>query len=449
MGIFKRSIFLFYFLGFFPAQSWAASTSHSIDLDEFAQMLTTSMVQCPQKIWPDYSWKNYSFFLVEPSKNIAHKFDATQPHFTPVAATDLKTNVESFYSFFDYNGGPAQSMNMEMALQYIDQTQIFNVATHEFFHFQGQKDWVTPNGHRGNPYPAQAQPRIYRNLIYENLKKYFLTSGADQDSLKKAAFWFQKWEQNFPREVMSSTDGQEGTAYYLETMAFSLAKVGCSASDKELYSSVMNIFPAKFGGKLPFQVDAEGYYLGGLSSLILRLLENNSEFYEKAKLGKTPLQSLLAGVQPLEEEAPETLKNEYTETIQKFNQEMGAIVDDDIRGFDDPHYLRISFPQSSLTSTYGPIAFLYLENPDVGVIPMASPLRFDLSQSKIETNEEAVFFSEYKDNPCSQSIWFAVVPESEMSEKDGLYKIDNLHVKGAALGHMVVDSAQRKWLCAK
>ncbi len=95
-----------------------------------------------------------------------------------------------------------------------------------FFHNQAQKSWTRDGvGSRGTLYPVDWKPRLYRRMIFDNLKNYL--SLQNTTSSQKARYWFEKWTREYPEEVKASTDGYEGTARYAESLAKIIVRTGC------------------------------------------------------------------------------------------------------------------------------------------------------------------------------------------------------------------------------
>src|SRR5690606_2053397 len=75
---------------------------------------------------------------------------------------------------------------------------LFNIATHEAFHFFVQNDtWgsgFSENESRADIYPVHASPRFYRNKIIRSL---YATLQGDDNGLGYARYWYDLWKKNY------------------------------------------------------------------------------------------------------------------------------------------------------------------------------------------------------------------------------------------------------------
>lgn len=438
-----------------------ASQTHAQQADEslqkLAQDLKTTMLQCPERLWPDYSWKGTSVFLIKNSQNKAYLFSEETPQLSEVSLSLLPPNsLTSIYSFFEFQNRPALGLDLDQIAQFSSQAalpQLMGLAVHEFFHYHGQKTWPHRAGQRGTDYPLSATPRLYRRMIFENLKTYFLSSGIQKEPLQKAAYWFQKWVTEYPSENLNTTDGYEGTARYMELLAANLAKVGCQASDLDLFNQTKSVLFENMGHSvagLRFALDSEGYDLGGLSALILRLLHHDVQWYQDAKNQGTPLESLLSPVTPLVDTIPDSISQTFLATEKLENARLAALVDQDIANYKDPEFIRFLLPSASLTSTYSPLAFLKTIDPPLSLTPMGSDLAFVRGQTAIKTKKFAVAIRPTTTtSPCQgQDGWMFLVHKSQISHISATsFSIDSPLLQGQTVGEMKLDAEARTWLC--
>ncbi|MCJ8502206.1 hypothetical protein [Desulfatitalea alkaliphila] len=96
-------------------------------------------------------------------------------------------------------------------------------------------------------YPYEWEPRLYRRMIFDNLQ-YYLSYG-NQADLRRARYWCDRWSEN-DFEVLSTTDGYVGTAYYVEVLAEAVVALGCWASENSLKAYVLEKVYTDFGHRV-------------------------------------------------------------------------------------------------------------------------------------------------------------------------------------------------------
>jgi hypothetical protein len=341
-----------------------------------------------------------------PSKNDSWIWDASTNNTQSISNSELPASaIGSSYEFFDLNGHKAMSLNMEEGM-----TKVFELGVHEFFHHIGQENWTSnQTGGRGTLYPLDGEPRFYRRMIYDNLRQYF--QSGNQVSLGRAKYWFDKWANEFSNETQSTTDGYEGTAEYVETMAAAVAKLGCSATDEQIKAAVINEVTTDFGFSVSGQhlaLDSEGYEIGGLAALILRFNGFElSEWNRRMATGETPLQVLLESVAPVVETPPAELRDTFVQAAQKTNEERRPILDDDISNWNNKLYVRVPAPYNWLQSNLMPKFFAHSSELDLDLYPLSTDHQYvspssDGSNFRLKT--DAVLFSYYLDLRTRRSV---------------------------------------------
>lgn len=420
------------------------------DVKTITANFNQTMMMCPGKIWSDYNWSGLQIALIYPTKLNSWIWDASADSLQEISNSSLpSTAIESIYNFFEMNDRTVMSLNMEKGYK-----EIFQLGIHEFFHHYGQKTWTSSqvNGQRGTVYPVTWQPRLYRRMIFENLKKYLEFS--QPSDLGRARYWYDRWSNENPSEANSTTDGYEGTAEYVETLAEVLANNGCSATEEQLRSQVAEQVKANFGYSVSgqdFGLDNEGYELGGLSSLILRFKANDlSAWNSRISQGETPLQILLESVSPILENAPQELVKTFQESAQRINAERSPLLDKDIANWLDKSYVRVSTSYKWLQSNLRPKFFARSSQIQMNLYPLNSDHHYlsPDSRSNFKLKANAVVFSHYIP-ACPNQHHFTLVPASLIQLTNGVATISSPSFDGSIVGDMKADDQGNQYLCVE
>ncbi|HAG91443.1 MAG TPA: hypothetical protein DCL41_06210 [Bdellovibrionales bacterium] len=384
------------------------------------------------------------------SKDHSWVWDANSNTLSSVKNDTLPGAVAgSYYSFFELNGSRAMSLGMEFLSQ-----EAFEFGTHEFFHHEGQRNWIREgSSSRGTIYPASKIPRLYRRMMFDRLKEFLLTN--NQSSLSKAKFWFEKWKSEFPKEAQSTTDGYEGTARYVEMIASKIAALGCSASDEELKADLIVAINEKMGlifeGNF-FQLDSEGYDLGGLASIILRFGSKPlAEWNQRVAKGETPLDILLDGVQSSDDSLSHEMVRKFTDSEKRINLEMGKLLDPAISHWKNKDFVRVPSPHQWRKSNLSPKYFAVSEDIGLNLFPLAqdlhlvSPLK---EGSDFTLKSNTVILQKYP-NPCESEYAFALLSKSAFSGAKDLHEIQADLFTGKLVGEFKVDEEGFTYFCVK
>jgi hypothetical protein len=420
------------------------------EVQKLAEGFNRTMIVCPQKIWSNYSWESLKVVLIYPSKSKSWVWDASKNTLQTVPNSELPASaIGSFFEFFNFNGHKAMSLQMEEG-----STEVFELGVHEFFHHIGQEKWTNnQTGGRGTLYPLSGEPRFYRRMIYDNLKQYLQTG--NQLSLGRAKYWFEKWSYEYSYETQSTTDGYEGTADYVETMATAVAKLGCTATDEQLKNAVINEVSTNYGFSVSGQhlaLDSEGYEIGGLAALILRFNGVElSDWNRRTSAGETPLQVLLESVSPIAEVASDDLRNTFIQAAQIANQNMQPILDNDISNWNEKSYVRIPSPFNWLQSNFMPKFFAHSSELQLDLYPVSTDHHYISpsdggSNFRLKTN--AVIFK-YFTTACSGQYFFTLVPEDSIENDGRTVNMLSGSVVGRLVGEIKTNEDGFKFFCVE
>ncbi len=424
---------------------------------EIGKQLKITMIDCPSRIWPDYNWKKINILMIQKDKpslvwrGQSGQVESLDENKVPSSAR------QGLYNFLTWENEPAMSIYVDGKKDSYfisSKDTLMKLIVHEGFHFQGQKNWTSVSSDRGTTYPIDANPRLYRRLIFDRLKTYFMSNGLDQESLGKAAFWFQKWEKEFPEEKNATTDGYEGTARYVDMMGVMIANRGCSVSDEDLLQSLLKLpkdSPLKNLGYsmqgTELALDSEGYDLGGLASLTLRLVQKNTAWYEQVKNGQTPLAILLQNKTPMTDNIDLNLQPIFQKTQDKENIKISTWMDNEIKNSMDSSFARVVFSSGSSQGSYSPEGF-YLPKalPGKTLFPLASSYEFQNDEGSITAEAKKVFF-DTRSTPCANAAFLTLVPKSDINIQMGRMKITRADLHGEMPASEQTDSNGFTWYC--
>lgn len=427
-----RHIFLIFILTF---PFFAIAQKAPQEVQELAAKFEQTMIQCPQRIWSKYDWSGYSVVLSYPSQSFSWIWDGPTRTVQSVTNEALPTEaLTSDYSFFLWSGRPALSLNMESIGE-----DAFEFGIHEFFHDQAQKGWVNNSTGRGTNYPVSWEPRAYRRMTYDHLVEYFKTGKASE--LERARYWYDKWTNEYPEEVATTTDGYEGTARYIEAIGAAIANLGCQASENQLRSNTLHIittdanYTGTFEGSY-FALDSEGYAMGAVASLILRFERPDlDEWNSVVAIGKTPLEILMDGIVPAAESHPAQIATLYSATGEQINRERGLLLDQDIQNWNDASYVRVALRFSWLQSNFMPSFFAHSTALNVDLFPLSQGHRMKSKDgvSDYTAAENAVGFF-LDESPCQLSSAITLVKASDIQTNGFLATIRSPKINGTIKG---------------
>lgn len=448
-NLFFSLVIFFLFCG----QVAAGSTVQTEAFDKarsISRQFHKTMVVCPDRIWPEYSWESFQVIFVHPELSVFWLWDAQRNQITELENTELPEEASgSIYNFFEFNGKPTMSLDIT------DSDETFELGVHEFFHDQGQLDSLESSGLRGTRFPLNPEPRILRSMLLRNLLKAFRSIDESEynAALGHAAYWYDEWKNRFPYEVVNATDGYEGTANYVETVAKVIAKNDCEISEESLLSKIREEF-ASFEPGVQSLLDEEGYEIGNLATLLLRKqFSNDRQFYMSLVDGVHPTALLFQSVTPVPEDIDQKVADLYQVEIERLNVSLGDTVGANLRNYDDVGYLRIAFPFSWIQSNFMPSG-MYLSEITEGTViaPLMFSHKFSYLDSFVNLSASTtVFLTSGDSHPCGSSNDLTVlVAESDLRFRDDNYIIiSSPEVSGSMAGSTVMDPKGKRYFCAK
>lgn len=226
---------------------------------------------------------------------------------------------------------------------------LFLLATHEAFHFYGQKGWpvnTDADDSRATLYPAQIPPRQYRNQLIRNL---IAASQGESDAFGKARYWYGRWKAEYPAEVrrIFFTDVSEGTAQYIETLAELMAEGYAQYSAS--WDRAVTERLSKNDKKTKISIDQESYTLGTLTGNLLDRL--GTGWWRSAVQGANPLEILLSRFKAVPDAGDASLDMKIQEVLERRNQELQPVIGAFVDRVGDFGTLRLLVPMASLAGS--------------------------------------------------------------------------------------------------
>ena len=177
----------------------------------------------------------------------------------------------------------------------------FLLATHEAFHFYGQKGWKVPSiVTRGTPYPVLATPRQYRAQLLRRLHE---AVAGQPNALGHASYWLQRWKTEFPDEARDgiAADNLEGSAEYVGALAGLIAE----GVPRNTPAWRQRLLQQGNPDNYPSDTDDESYPLGVLAGSLLD--RHGVAWWPRVATGETPVDILLGTVAPVVDRADTAL----------------------------------------------------------------------------------------------------------------------------------------------
>lgn len=431
-----------------------ATAQTSSVMAELAPKLDATMRICPQKIWPNYSWKNQYVIIIE-NQQQANIWDGATG---AVRALDIKeissSTMAGVYDFPTFNGKESVVGNCIESQKYgMDRLSFFGLIIHEGFHHFAQSDWTHEGGSRGTVFPLKYEPRLYRSLLYSRLKEYFLSSGNKKESLQMAAYWYRQWIASAPEEFKNSMDLPEGTARYAELMAEKVALLGCGVSDQDLLKAMQSKVseaPASSVSGQKFALDSEGYDIGSLASLILQLIDHNPNWPALAKQGQSPLVTLLQSQTSVSDIVPAELRKQFEATGLAENNQVNSLVAQDFTNLFSKDFVRFVPVQKSAPSTYSPDGFFVPASyPNLLLMPLRE-MSFQYDGMLLKTSDKKVFMAAGGMLSCQNGYqFFTLIPKASLKKQGNIFDVQMPSISGQFRGTEVVDANGFTWICGQ
>ncbi|MGF6094280.1 hypothetical protein [Pseudomonas sp. 18175] len=335
----------------------------------------------------------------------------------PVQALGLSSHYKTFEKL-SWEGRPTVYMGLGQALPEQEAQrmlgnpaavpELFALATHEAFHFFGQAQWQLNSGSRAVRYPAQPQPRQYRQHLISALHGALR---GEADALGKARYWHDRWQLEFAQEAqeISYYDIVEGTAEYIEGLARILAS-GAADEPKTWAKTQLERFPST--AFLP--LDGESYALGALAIYLLD--RKDPDGWQAIIAGQTPAQRLLASVPAIVDVPDPALNQRIAGAVTEGNRNLESVIDPLITQLNHPGTRRLLVPMASIVGSIG-MGGSYQVEQAPGEVFVEFMAQFSPSGGRITFEGAAVALT--ISQSCGEESGFVVVPIAAEEFPDG------------------------------
>ncbi len=438
------------------------------------------MVGCSAKVWPDYDWRRLLFVQVTNDKSLAlsgKDGKIFEPDLSKIPAATLATE----FGFFNFADSLALSINLDALDQAMSsvnhahysqrqiEEEVLTIAVHEAFHRLVQPSWVkdSQSSLRGTEVPIQVNPRLYRRMLFDRLREAFLNPSRREILLGQARFWFEKWKKEYPNEVHNTTDGYEGTAKYVEAISGALMKLGCEASEAVLRSAIEVAIDSTIGdssdkyfgysesGKV-FELDGEGYDIGGLSAMILRFDFPQRNWWREVANGATPLEILLSGYHEGPDQADPAIEHYFQIRRAELQKDVDTLLAPVFSLLAPSDSIAVAIPSSWGTGgSFSPVGFYNDKKTGLQFIPLYEGMHFNSpaaakSGSRLDAGDHTVWVVGLpSDQACApdQTYWTTLIPRNAFAQQGGIFQISDAHLSGTMKGKLQTASDGRVWLC--
>lgn len=423
--------------------------AHQATFKTVSAQLTETMLECPARVWPNYDWKNYTVLFLEKDQP-TKAWSGQTGQVTDYPESQIpESSRGAFFAFADLPEGKALTVDASAWVGIaLTETSLFDFIVHEGFHHVGQRNWTRKAGRsRGTLVPLKTEPRIYRRMLYQRLEDYFLSKGANKKALAQAALWFKKWSTEYPKEVASTMDGSEGTARYVESTAEALAVAGCGSTEDQLRAEVTKIMEREIRPRGVWSaLDSEGYSIGGLAGFILRFQQKDESWHQKVTTGATPVEILLADVNPEDDVADAEISKLYDDAISLQNALIGIRIDHDVDLYQKAETIRVSIPYGAGQGSYSPHGFYLPEQvPGVTAIPLAEGSRYKSGSWEVTVKESTVLFTDEK-TPCTPG-YVVALEQTQVQVNGARATLASSLIQGSIEGEWKTDESNRKFFC--
>lgn len=321
------------------------------DMERLSKQMSMSMIDCPQRIWPGYSWDDLQVVLVDRENKTAKLWNdlAAQNGYNAELSNVAYDLLPPEFKYASYGFGELNGYDTMSIATDADTLDPLALAFHEGFHMHGQLNWALPYGvgSREYNYPENYQPRYLRNQIGLSLLNKF--TGEDQSGLEKGAYWYRKWLENYPEEAtrFNRVDRIEGSAAYVDRVSTIIANTSCDISDDNLFTYLSGEIKLDnmYENTGFYPLGGEPYFLGEISGLLLKQL--NKPGWENLVIsGDTPLDILFDGVSSIDDTEDEQLltsvRNYYNDMNEQLRNQLEPLID----SWNSMNFVRVSLPMS-------------------------------------------------------------------------------------------------------
>lgn len=423
------------------------------ETNRIAHSLLSVLRNCPNRIWPNLKAGTMDMLLVNKELSNQIIISAQNNRISTIPNESLPPHMfSSAFSFNSYAYRSLMHVDTHLGKDYPNARSIaFELAIHEAFHHMDQAGWTRKeNSTRGTTIPLLTSPRIARNMLYRNLLAAYHHKSETSTYLGKAKYWHEQWLKADATEGDSTTDGYEGTARYAELIAKLLDDRGCGTTEQELERLAVQSDVFQGANAIGFQsLDSEGYYMGGLASLILRFQFPNLNWHDRIVKGETPVEILLDKVRPVADSVDPNVEREIRAAIKERSLTVDKYLASANNQMQKKTSIYVTLPLSTLKGSFSPYGFFNGRASGIQYTPMAQELTFSFTDgTQFHSEKDAVFIYLPDNSPCQRG-WTFVIDEAELhSRGNNKFEVTSPLFNGPLTARQKTDSDGRQWLCA-
>ncbi|NWB91121.1 hypothetical protein [Pseudomonas agarici] len=303
--------------------------------------------------------------------------------------------------------------------------ELFNLATHEAFHFYVEAGWAhLPGAERSILYPALAEPRLYRNLIIRHL---LAAAQGQPEGLARASHWYRRWLSEHADEArrIGNTDRAEGSARYVESVGRLLAQ-GVRPNSAE-WSALMLETLARQGQEDYLVADHESYVLGDLAGYLLD--RQGLDWLARVARGETPLAILLESLPPLATPADAVLSQRIGAAVAEANRQAALAFEPFVQRFNDPSGGRLLVSNRAMQGSFE-IDHSYLLATQPEKVEVGVRAGFAFGDGRIELRNTTVATQVQKACGREDLYWILALTADELAKDvDGRLRVERDDLK--------------------
>lgn len=324
---------------------------------EFAvKALNRSVLQCPERIWPEANWKDVQTLLVNNDRKTACLWNGSGTgDIAQIGYTSLPEELHKFgWNEAQWKNQKATSIVLDDYSK--DPTGVIELFGHESFHLVNQSNWNRNSSmfFRGDLYPEDWKPRYIRRMIMRALFKALVTG--DRGALGAAAYWHQKYRSEFPQDFERSkyTDRTEGAAEYVGLLTGALGTLGCNASNEQilgwLRKRVGELWDKKWDNLSyhPSAREMETNAIGLLAGFLLDAEEVPGWKQLVAASAGTPMDILARHIEPVQAPDDPAVTTRVMEYYARQNKAMKAALDEFLDRRQSTDFMFLAVPYDRL-----------------------------------------------------------------------------------------------------
>jgi hypothetical protein len=408
-----------------------------------AAALMSVIVKCPDRIWPEFNWRDMQAVFVDPAtgqaalwKDRAAGSASSAPNISMVEASEFgsEPGPSGHFQFMMYRNAPTVVVWRTPGQSEGD---LVNVAIHETFHRIGQ-DKMPGTGTRGDRYPEDWEARYLRFELVRSLGEAL---GGSQRALRRAAYWRGELLAKHSADVAStkSLDLHEGTAQFVGALGSSLAMCGCEVSDGKLLAHVRkrrDMLHQDIGAPIFFK-DGESYTVGLLAGLCL-MKRRVPEWQSQAAAGQDPMATLLQDVKPKAVKPDARIAEQYRQFYERQNKETGAVVESFKERIRSGSWWVVCVSGRAMQGSFGTRGFVNFEMNGLQSLAargVDAVFAGPAMHGRLELHGQDIGYVQLslRPNEPSQFNYFPIENEALKRQPDGTYSITNEHIHGTAL----------------